>query len=132
MATFTNPQCDPNVLLTQAKCFLPACIGPDDREAIEIYVRVAELAAVGGTDYRTNLAKLLVDAKGWQALVEDHRRAVTLWIDVLNATNNGATIATDINSLRTGSKCYLCLGWETKKALKLFLKCQLNKLDQPE
>lgn len=124
--------CNPNSLAAAAACFGPSCTGPDMREAIDVYVRVQELAAVGGTDYRTNLAKLAVDTKGWLRLDEDTRRQITLLLDVDNALKKGAVFASDINSLQTASRCYLCLPWEQRKAIKLFLKCQLNTLGQPE
>lgn len=126
--------CTPAALIKAAACFGPQCIGPDDREAIDVYVRMLELKAVGGTDYTgpSGLKQLLIDAKGWQPFSEDERRMITLQLDVDNAINKGAVFASDINSLRKNSKCILCVGWETRRAIKLYLKCQLNALGAPE
>lgn len=124
--------CDPNQLAIQAACFSANCLGPDDREAIDIHARVRELAAIGGTSYIGHLPQLLVDAKSWSRLDEDTRRTITLLLDIDNAINKGASFPTDINSLRRDSRCYLCLPWEQKKNVKLFLKCRLNLLGQPE
>jgi hypothetical protein len=126
--------CTPAALIKAAACFGPQCLGPDDRESIDVHVRVQELAAIGGTDYRgaSGRAKLLIDAKGWFAFSEDERRMITLQLDIDNAINKGAVFGTDVNSLVKDARCYLCVGWETRRAIKLFLKCQLNALGAPE
>lgn len=131
MANYT---CDLNTLLTNAKCFLEPCFGPEDREAIEIYLKIQNLKASGGADYTGagGLAALLIAAKQWQVLACNQRKAIELWMDMENAIFNGASFATDANSLRSGSACILCVGHEYKKAINSFLKCQLNSIDQPD
>lgn len=125
--------CTPAALIKAAACFSPQCLGPDDREAIDTYVKIQELKASGGTDYTgtAGLKQLLIDSKGFTPFSEDERRMIILQLDVDNAINKGAVFATDINSLKAGSKCILCVGWETRKAAKLWLKCQLNALGAP-
>lgn len=129
-----NLACDPNGLAINAKCFSNQCLGPDDREAIEVYAMMQELKAIGGTDYTgTNgIQQLLIAAKGWQRLDEDTRRAIILYITVQNALGKGAVFASDINSLRAASKCILCIGWETRKNIKLLLKCLINQQQAPD
>ena len=124
--------CDPNKLAIAAACFLPNCLGPDDRQAIDVHVRVYELQAVGGINYIGNVPQLLKDTASWTRLDEDTRRCIALYLDIQNALNKGAVFATDINSLRAKSKCYLCIPWELRRAILLFLKCQLNALGAPE
>lgn len=124
--------CGPDTLAKASACLGPLCLGPDDREAIDVFVRVQELAAIGGTDYRNNLAQLVKDTKGYGKLDEDTRRRIALQLDIYNAINKGATFDSTINGLKVGAKCYLCLPWEQRRNIKLFLKCQLNKLSAPE
>jgi len=126
--------CDPNALAAAASCFGVLCTGPDAREGIDIHVRIQELAAIGGIDYRgaAGRAQLSVDAKGWFRLDEDTRRQIALYLDIQNALNKGASFPTDINSLQTAARCYICEPWETRRAFKLYLKCLLNKAGAPE
>ncbi len=129
-----NIVCDPNALAAAASCFGPNCCGPDDRRAIDLHVRIQELAAIGGIDYRgmTGHAKLAVDTKGWLRLDEDTRRQITLLLDIDNALKKGAVFPTDINSLKSAARCYLCTPWEQRQAMLLYLKCQLNSVGAPE
>jgi hypothetical protein len=126
--------CDPNVLAAASACFAPQCIGPDDRESIDVYVRIQELAAIGGINYSgtAGLRQLEQDVRGWYRLDEDTRRRIALYIDIQNALNKGASFPTDINSLRKAASCLLCESWEVRRNMKLYLKCLLNKVLAPE
>jgi hypothetical protein len=127
--------CTPTALIKAAACFGPQCIGPDERESIDVHVRVRELLAAGGTNYTGSgggIKQLLIDSQAWKVFSEDERRMITLQLDVDNAINKGAVFPTDINSLKKDSRLYVGLGWETRRAVKLFLKCQLNALGAPE
>lgn len=129
MANFT---CDLNTLLADAKCFLEVCLGEADREAIEIYLRVQNLKASGGADYTTNLNALLQDSRQWQVLACNQRKAISLWIDMQNALDNGASFSQNVNDLKKGANCYACLGHELKKNVLEFLKCSINTLGKPD
>lgn len=124
--------CDANDLLNSAKCLMDQCMGQEERDAIDIYLRVQNLAAIGGADYTDDLNALLQAAKEWQALAPNQRKAIDLWIDMQNAIDNGASIDQDPNALAAAAKCYLCLGEDTKKALQSFLKCAINTLGEPD
>lgn len=123
-----------NALKSASACFLPQCLGEEDRLAIEIIVRMRELAVVpGGTNY--NLATLEVAAKQWlHSLSKDERQALSLYLDLQNAMTEGAQFpyGTSINGLKRDAKCALCLGTEAKRNLILFLKWKLNTLNEPE
>lgn len=129
MANYT---CDVNALLKDAACFLEWCMSDQQRLAIEIYLRVKNLAASGGTDYSSDLNKLLQDSKVYQALSANQRKAINLWIDMQNAVDNGASINQNVNALAKAAKCYECLGIETKKNVLEFLKCSINTLGKPD
>ena len=135
--TFTVPipvtlNCNANALLVASACFASNCLGPDDREAIQLVAMFHELAAVGGTDYVGNFPQLLKDASSWSILNEDQRRQIVTYLTVANAIKNGAGMTLNINTLRNQSKCALCLPWEQKKNVQLFLKCSLNALNEPD
>ena len=124
--------CDLNTLLANSRCFLENCLSEEEREAIELYVRVQNLAAAGGADYRTDLTALQNAAKEWQVLFCTQRKAISLYIDIQNSIANGASFDQDVNSLKAAAKCYECLGKEWKKNLLEFLKCAINSLGEPD
>lgn len=129
--------CDINKLLSKSSCFLNGCLSEEGRVAVDLYLRIASLAAYGGTDYSnglTGLGQLLIDSKAWNGvniLNPVNRQAVTLYIDYLDALNNGVT-ALSANALISKGQTYRRLDPNTRRNLLVFLKCQLNALDQPE
>jgi hypothetical protein len=123
--------CAPSVLLSRAKCFEKNCLGPSDLEGIEIYARVANLAASGGDDYTGNINALLTACKTYQAIPGDQRKAIDLLLTIDNANDNGAVVSYDPNVLKKNAAGYISLGIELQKQVLLFLKCQLGKLDKP-
>lgn len=130
MALFS---CNINSLIQSSKCLSAACMADPDRSAIDIYVRVANLAASGGTDYRNNLTKLLKDSVQWQKSAET-LRAVSLWMDILNANDNGAGLSTNPKVLLSAARCMRasCLGKEQTRGIKEFLKCSINAQGKPD
>jgi hypothetical protein len=115
---------------------MPQCMGEQDRLAIEIYLRMKELAvAPGGVNYNLKSAK--VAAAQWlQSLSRDERQAIGLYIDWQNAIYNGAQLTaaeqTSANALRISARMGEGLGAELQRNLLLFLKWKLNSLDEPE
>jgi hypothetical protein len=128
-ATFT---CDVNQLLADAACFEPGCMGKPQREAIEMYLRVKNLAAIGGTDYSVNLNALLTAAKSYQVLACSQREAIKTWITLQNAINDGAVVSSNANDLLAAAACYICLGEETRKNTLEFLTCSINTEKAPD
>ena len=127
-----NFSCDVNYLLAQSACFMDSCMGEADRDAIELAIRVQNLKASGGADYTTDIHGLLVAAKTFQPLACHQRKAISLWIDLQNALDNGAVFAHDVNSLKALAKCYECIPMETKKNTLEYLKCSINSLGKPD
>lgn len=130
MAEHTT-SCGPNALLARAKCFEKNCLGPQDWDGIEIYARVANLAASGGTNYTGNINALLKACREYQALPSDQRKAIDLLLTIDNANDNGAVVSYDPNVLKRNAAGLISLGTELQKQVLLFLKCQLGKLDKP-
>jgi hypothetical protein len=126
--------CDLNGLKVASACLSDSCVSVSDRAAIDIYVRVNALKAVGGIDYTNNLTGLLQDSKLWQKQSEDTLERIGLYIDILNALEDGAIISADPHALLAKAKCLTgkCLGKEQTRGVLAFLKCQLNTLGTPE
>lgn len=125
--------CNLNDLIQAAKCLSDVCMSESDRKAIQIYARVASLAASGGTDYRNNLSLLLKDSRLWQLQSCDTLQAVDTYITILDANDNGAALGTDPKAILAEAKCMRggCLGKEQTRGVLEFLKCALNQLDSP-
>ena len=126
--------CDLNTLIQSAKCLSDLCVAESDRGAIDIYTRIANLAAIGGTDYRNNLKQLMIDSANWQRRSKDTLAAVSLWIDILNANADGAGLGTDPKAILALAKCLKgeCLGKEQMRGILVFLKCAINTLGKPD
>jgi hypothetical protein len=123
-----------NALKVASTCFLPQCLGGEDRLAIQLHIRMKNLAVVaGGVNY--SLKTLESAAAQWlHNLSEDERQSVALYLDLQNAIGAGAqfTSGTGINGLKKDAKCIACLGIEAKRNLLLYLKWKLNTLGEPE
>jgi hypothetical protein len=125
--------CDVNQLLKASAC-LQWCVSEEDRLALELYVRCAELA-VDSDDYTAlGTAKLLSDAKAWignGTLNPTNRQAIALYIDVLNAVNEGANMSLTTPRFPAQAMQFRSLDSATKRNLLLYLKCRLNSIDEP-
>jgi hypothetical protein len=124
--------CDVKSLLANSKCFEETCMGEEERDAVELYLRVEELAAYGGPNYRSNLTALGIAGKQYQILSKNQRQAIALATDLANTVANGSTIKQSVAALKAGAKCYECIPKETRRNLLLFLKCSLNSIGRSE
>lgn len=124
--------CDLDALLEASACFLNGCLSQDEREAIEIYLKVLALAELGGADYSASLTALQTAAKEWQVLGGAQLDAINTVITRQNAIDNGVSVDTDVDSLKAASKCYLCLPPVRKTELLLFLRCAINSQGAPD
>lgn len=131
MANYT---CNLNQILRNSACFGDNCMSKTDRKAIDIYLKIKNLQASGGTNYSSNLSGLMKDSRLWQLRSSDTLERVDLWIDMQNAVFNGAVINQNANALATAAKCIrgACLGPDQMRGVSAFLKCALNTLDQPD
>jgi hypothetical protein len=122
--------CDVPTLVAASTAFLEPNMGESERDAIDLYIRVANLAAASGADYTGDINALLTAAAGWKVLDCNQRKAISLYIDMQNAVNNGAILsqATVLENFR----CYQCIGTETRKQVLEFLKCAINNLGKPD
>ena len=124
--------CDPNALLIASKCFLDPNIGVEQRKAIELHARVKELQALGGANYAGNISALMLAAAKWRLMMNNQREAISTYRTVQDSVTNGSGIATDINSLKKASSCYLAIGSEDKKNLLAFLSCSIGVFNKSD
>jgi len=131
MSTYS---CNVNGLLRAATCFQDKCMSEGDRKAIMIYARIKNLAAIGGTDYSSNLKQLMIDSATWRKRAEDELRAIAVYIALENAINDGASINLNVNSLMTAAKCVKgqCLGKENQNGILAYLGCAINTSIKPD
>lgn len=125
--------CDLNTLKKSGACLFNLCLGEQDLLALDMWVRIQTLQAVGGADYRTNTNQLLVDSKQWQGLAEIERKALSLLIDILYGVEEGAAISESSIRLAAVLKevsCYRCLGQDRLKDTLLFLKCSIAAIEE--
>jgi len=118
--------CDINDILAASKCLKPPCQSGFMADALMIGVEVADLAALGGTDYTDDLNQLLTDAREWAILNNKLRDVVELYLAIQRALDDGATTPEDLTEFLTTVECYQCLGHETRKNLILYLRCQID------
>ena len=125
--------CNVNTLLVLAKCFADKCMGRVDRNALIIYARIKNLTALGGTNYESNLNQLMIDAANWRKRSRDELHAVEVYEALQNATNNGASLSSDVNSLVASAKCVgtYCLGEADQLGVLGYLKCTIETQDKP-
>ena len=120
--------CDLNALLGATACFQDKCMAQSDRDAVKIYARIKNLAALGGTDYSSDLTQLMDDAALWRLRSPDELAAVDVYITLQNAINNGASIDTAVSALATAIKCLKgqCVGTADAQGLLAYLKCAIE------
>lgn len=129
--------CNPT-LLSSASYVFQSALNEEERLAVELVMRAAELKALGGPDYTggaAGVSKVSQDASAWigtQGFEQPDRQAIALYIDLQNAIFNGASLPTTPTGLRALAQCWMCKDTNTKRNLLLFFKCKLNSLDQPE
>ena len=134
--------CDIPTLVARSNFFLDPQAGESERDAVEIYAKIKNLAAIGGTDYSSNLNQLLQDSRAYKVLDKNQRKAISTYISLMNAIDDGATLAgvtggstdavTNISALMSAATCYKCLGTEDRKNLIEYLKCAMNASVKPD
>lgn len=129
----TNYSCNVNGLLLAANCYGDQCMAQPQRDALIIWARIKNLAAIGGVDYSNNLPRLMVDSATWRTRALDQLKAIEVYISLQNAIADGASINLNRNSLALAAKCIKaqCLGKVDTDGLKAFLNCSIETTDNP-
>lgn len=120
------PTCTTETLSAQSGFGL-ASLNDTQFKAAMIYMKVLELAAIGGTDYRATMNGALIDDS--IALVKqmtrDQRQISRLTIQRNNAVAAGASVPATPNALNEATGC--CFqNYPDLDAILLLLECQLG------
>lgn len=126
-----NPTCTKATLSgSAAACYgVPANLSPKQAKALDLYAKVLELAAIGGTNYLTLLTStLLSDAATMTCGMEQaDRDAARLVIAFNNAAAAGATVPSTMAGKLDIAKCLVeATDKQLDEALVLLL-CQLGR-----
>lgn len=128
--------CDLGTLIHESACLRDLCMSQSDRDAVDIYVRILNLAAIGGTDYSVSggLTKLMADSAAWRKRACDEIKAIDLFIDIENAIDNGASFPPNSAALAQAVTCLSgkCLGKEDTRGMLSYLKCSINQLGKAD
>lgn len=119
------PIIDHNTLLNDSACYSAQTLGLADRMAIDIANLAAELAAIGGKDYTTDLGVLVIDAACYSTLKPDQLRQINSQIINNNATNAGAVIG-DISAQLASAACIRNASKIQLEAMYLLLLARLG------
>ncbi len=122
-----NPTCTRDSLISGAACYREPVISKHDQDARLVYLKVLELQAIGGTDYRSAVNTLFVDANtlscGFQPGDFDGAAVV---IAANNATAAGASVPSTRATLADAVKCFENFTDFQLKQAKLLLDCKLG------
>jgi hypothetical protein len=124
-----NPTCTPSTLIASTGCLTGAVLTSHERQALKVYFMVAQLAAIGGTDYRALLSTTLItDTKCWaQNYNSDQRESLKLLIEENNANAAGAALSSDVNVQMGYIKCLKNVPANWLEAMEISLRCQLGR-----
>ena len=124
-----NPVCTLTTLVTNAAKYKGSVIDPIRQQALLVLANVYQLAAIGGTDYRSTLTTtLLTDAAG-PPTSDDEIMAATIAVAFANATSAGATVPTTLDDKLAEIKGLIHVngGMQTLKRTNLLLNCKLGR-----
>jgi hypothetical protein len=120
---------DANALLTVSACFREPAMGEATRRGIELYCRVQELIALGGANY-SNIGTLCTASGKWRTLAGDQRESIGCYRTVQDALQNGATISTNVSTLKKNAACFISMAKEDQKNLLAFLGAVIGDLNK--
>lgn len=122
-----NPTCTQDSLIAVAACF--KCMDSHQRQALMVYLKVLELAAIGGEDYTGEMGHggaLNTDSAAFKVANSDERNLMRLAILSNNADAAGAEVPTTANALIAEFDCLLCFDENALDRMDLLLTCQLG------
>lgn len=130
MSRPSDTACTIDHYLTASACF--KAMTPHQQRAAQLYFKVKELAALGGTDYTSELGNggTLVTASACvknQLSEPNNRKLARMVIDYDNANDAGAAISTDIETIETAIACLRDFDPGTLDAMDLYITCLLGR-----
>ena len=126
-----NPVCNATTLITNAACYHRTQLNPIQQQSLLIYAKVLELAAIGGTDYRTEMTGDLLTDAACPPSHEDDITAARIAVAFANATEAGATVPADINDKLDAIAClqHVPGGANVLNRIDLLLTCKLGRAE---
>lgn len=128
MSRPSETACLRDTFIDNSKCF--AYLNPQEQQALMVYLKVKELAALGGTDYTNELTpdgQLNTDSIAYVKLTPPQVALSYLAIELDNATSAGATISTDINVLAQEIACLKNFDPADLTRMDLLVTCLLGR-----
>lgn len=127
MSRPTETNCLDSYYLSQSACFKSLSI--HDQQALMVYFKAAELAALGGTNYLSVLSTTLVadSSCAYNQLSRFKRGLAELVIQQGNANDAGAATSSNIEVLSGLISCLKNQNETMLAAMDLVLTCQLGR-----
>lgn len=129
-----NPICLLDSLITGSTCF--KCMDSHQQQALMVYLKVLQLAAIGGESYVGEMGhggQLNLDSAAYVTTNSDERTLMRLAILANAAENAGAEVPTDDDELIAAFECLLCFDQNQLDRMDLLLTCQLGShADYPQ
>lgn len=122
------PVCTLAELVSSSTCF--KCMDSHQRQALGVYLKVLQLAAIGGSDYTAQMGHsgtLNTDSAAFKTMNFDERWLGRLAILVNNAEAAGATIPDTTPALIDAFDCLLCFDENALDRMDLLLTCELGE-----
>lgn len=122
-----NPTCDRETLVAGYACYQN--LNPKEVQALTVYLKAQELAAIGGEDYTEELGPsgtLNADAAEYKTLLPWQIDMAMLTVLTNNAEAAGATISDDIQVIAQEIECLKNFDSKTLDQMNLLLTCQLG------
>lgn len=121
------PVTNVDTLINASGCYSGQTLGLADQKSIEVYLLTLQLAAVGGTNYVGNLARLLdPDSVCYQNKQPAEMRQIGLQIDFNNAVNAGAVFSSVISDQLLQAACIRNANLSQLDGMILYLKASLG------
>src|SRR5262245_39743438 len=97
----SNPVCTTATLMETVPCFAPTVLNPQQMACLRIWFLSKQLAAIGGTNYTTQLTTTLVSAANDIFERANLGQMDQAWTTICynNAVASGASVSSDIQSL---------------------------------
>lgn len=125
----TTTVCDTDNYIAASACF--KTLNSHDRQALTVYLKVKELAALGGTDYTAQLGNdgtLATAARFVRGKLNPFQRELArLVINQDNANSSGAAISSDINVIASQIACLSDFDRNMLDAMDVYITCLLGR-----
>ena len=123
-----NPTCSADTFNTNVSCYDLGVLNPAQQWSLLVYAKVLELAAIGGTDYRSTLKTTLQTDTACPPITDPEILAANVNVAFNNAAAAGASVPATVSDALTLAAClqYVPGGVERLQRIDLLLNCKLG------